>query len=367
MRKDMRMSRFLEETLTQSNQNVLAEESVKEDGGHKSSPSLLGSLELVFPDRTRQCTTSDACLMIVFVQRATPSDVSQAYEALRELVTLTYGDKAKARNGWINKLHTALKTRADGARLFQIATGKKRVVSKKRKGPELTEEEKQKRRKKVNTQPLQIPRQNDPQFIKAVVSKTHIGQHYVEKPGLEKVSKPKPIAKDSDLSGMRKDMPLKQFFEQLMVPKNQLVIRRETAIVGDAKRRPPSGSVLGATELVYPSIAGACQTDVSCIKNLLRLKLTSDTMIVVLKALKPLAQLIHRHSINSESDFFSDVRVQAKSIPGWTENLGEEIKLAFAVEDESVVLRANSHIHSQQTLSQSQSVRVSESESECQS
>jgi hypothetical protein len=61
----------------------------------------------------------------------------------------------------------------------------------------------------------------------------------------------------------------------------------------------------------------------------------------VLKALKPLAQLIHRHSINSESDFFSDVRVQAKSIPGWNEELGEAIKLAFAVTDERVVLRAN--------------------------
>jgi hypothetical protein len=128
------------------------------------------------------------------------------------------------------------------------------------------------------------------------------------------VSKPKPVANDFDLSGMKQDMPLKIFFEQLMLPKNQLVIRRETAIiVGDAKRRPPSGSVLGATELVYPSIAGACSTDIACIKDLLRLKLTSDSMIDMLTALKPLAELIHRHStcINSESDFFSDVRVQA--------------------------------------------------------
>jgi hypothetical protein len=134
------------------------------------------------------------------------------------------------------------------------------VVQKKRKAPELTDEEKTKRRKKVSTQPLQIPRQNDPSFIKTVVSKTHVGQHYVQKLGLQKVSKPKPVANDFDLSGMKQDMPLQTFFEQLMLPKNQLVIRRETAIVGDAKRRPPSGSVLGATELVrvYPSIAGAC-------------------------------------------------------------------------------------------------------------
>jgi hypothetical protein len=312
MRKDMTMSSFLEETLThKGNRDVLAAESFRADGGHKSSPSLLGSLELVFPDRTRQCSTSDACLLTVFVEQASPRDVSQAYEILQELVALTYGDKAKARNGWMGKLNKALKERAGGAQLFQIATGQKRVVQKKRKAPELTDEEKQKRRKKVNTQPLQIPRPNDPQFIKAVVSKTHLGQHYVEKPGLEKVSKPKPVANDFDLklSGMKQDMPLKIFFEQLMLPKNQLVIRRETAIVGDAKRRPPSGSVLGATELVYPFIAGACSTDIACIKDLLRLKLTSDSMIDVLTGLKPLAEL--NHSINSESDFFSDLRVQA--------------------------------------------------------
>jgi hypothetical protein len=50
-------------------------------------------------------------------------------------------------------------------------------------------------------------------------------------------------------------------------------------------------------------------------------------MIDVLTALQPLAQLIHRHSINSESDFFSDVRVQAKSIPGWNEELGKRLSL----------------------------------------
>jgi hypothetical protein len=60
---------------------------------------------------------------------------------------------------------------------------------------------------------------------------------------------------------------------------------------------------------VYPFIAGACSTDIACIKDLLRLKLTSDSMIDVLTGLKPLAELIH--SINSESDFFSDLRVQA--------------------------------------------------------
>jgi hypothetical protein len=154
MRMNMSMSSFLEETLThKGNRDVLEEESFKEDGGHKSSPSLLGSLELVFPDSTRQCSTSDQCLLTVFVEQATTRDVSQAYEALRELVDLTYGDKAGARNNWMGKLNNALKARAGGPQLFQIATGQKRVVQKKRKAPELTDEEKTKRRKKVSTNP----------------------------------------------------------------------------------------------------------------------------------------------------------------------------------------------------------------------